>query len=137
MAGLTEQAVVERLKPIARRLREDVIRMITAAGSGHPGGSLSAAEIVTALVFHTLRRRAGDPTWANRDRFVMSKGHCVPALGRKTWRVYQGMDVMLTSFSEPSKSGAMFEPLALNATVWTRSTPASLLRTTSSACSTR
>ena len=80
MAGLTEQAVVERLKPIARRLREDVIRMITAAGSGHPGGSLSAAEIVTALVFHTLRRRAGDPTWANRDRFVMSKGHCVPAL---------------------------------------------------------
>lgn len=80
MAGLTEQAVIERLKPIARRLREDVIRMITAAGSGHPGGSLSAAEIVTALVFHTLRRRAGDPTWANRDRFVMSKGHCVPAL---------------------------------------------------------
>ena len=80
MAGLTEQGVVERLRPIAQRLREDVIRMITAAGSGHPGGSLSAAEIVTTLVFHTLRRRAGDATWAGRDRFVMSKGHCVPAL---------------------------------------------------------
>jgi transketolase len=80
VAGLTEQGVVERLTPIARRLREDVIRMITAAGSGHPGGSLSAAEIVTALVFHTLRRHPGDPAWAARDRFVMSKGHCVPAL---------------------------------------------------------
>ena len=80
MAGLTEQGAVERLTPIARRLREDVIRMITAAGSGHPGGSLSAAEIVTTLVFHILRRRAGEPTWPGRDRFVMSKGHCVPAL---------------------------------------------------------
>jgi transketolase len=51
-----------RLAPIARRLREHVIRMITAAGSGHPGGSLSAAEIMTVLMFHTLRRRAGDPS---------------------------------------------------------------------------
>src|SRR5262245_22757847 len=68
----------ERLRPIARRLREHVIRMITAAGSGHPGGSLSATEIVTALFFHTLRRRPGDPTWADRDRFVISKGHGVP-----------------------------------------------------------
>lgn len=72
--------MVERLRPITRRLREDVIRMITAAGSGHPGGSLSAAEIVATLVFHTLRRKPGDPTWPKRDRFVMSKGHCVPVL---------------------------------------------------------
>ncbi len=71
-------AEVTRLKPVVRRLREHVIRMITAAGSGHPGGSLSAAEIVTALFFHTLRRRAGDPTWPERDRFVISKGHGVP-----------------------------------------------------------
>ena len=67
-----------RLRPIARRLREHVIRMITAAGSGHPGGSLSAAEIVTVLFFHTLRRRPGEPTWPDRDRFVISKGHAVP-----------------------------------------------------------
>jgi transketolase len=71
-------AEVARLRPIVRRMREHVIRMITAAGSGHPGGSLSAAEIVTALFFHTLRRRAGDPTWPERDRFVISKGHGVP-----------------------------------------------------------
>src|SRR5437899_1503094 len=76
MAGTAEE--VARLKPITRRLREHVIRMITAAGSGHPGGSLSAAEIVTVLFFHTLRRRQGDPTWPERDRFVISKGHGVP-----------------------------------------------------------
>jgi transketolase len=79
-AAEDRSAVVERLRPITRRLREDVIRMICAAGSGHPGGSLSAAEIVATLVFHTLRRRSGDPAWPGRDRFVMSKGHCVPAL---------------------------------------------------------
>src|SRR2546428_12045525 len=78
MAGTAEE--VARLEPIARRLREHVIRMITAAGSGHPGGSLSAAEIVTVLFFHTLRRRTGDPTWPERDRFVISKGHGVPIL---------------------------------------------------------
>jgi transketolase len=75
-AGSAEEAA--RLRPIARRLREHVIRMLAAAGSGHPGGSLSAAEIVTVLFFHTLRRRAGDPTWPERDRFVISKGHGVP-----------------------------------------------------------
>ena len=77
-AGTAEE--VARLRPIARRLREHVIRMIAAAGSGHPGGSLSAAEIVTVLFFHTLRRRTGDPTWPERDRFVISKGHGVPIL---------------------------------------------------------
>ena len=70
--------LLARLKPIVRKMREHVIRMITAAGSGHPGGSLSAAEIVATLFFHTLRRRPGDPTWADRDRFVISKGHGVP-----------------------------------------------------------
>ena len=74
----TRSEEVARLKPIVRSMREHVIRMITAAGSGHPGGSLSAAEIVATLFFHTLRRRPGDPTWADRDRFVISKGHGVP-----------------------------------------------------------
>jgi transketolase len=74
----TRNEEIARLKPIVRRMREHVIRMITTAGSGHPGGSLSAAEIVATLFFHTLRRRRGDPTWADRDRFVISKGHGVP-----------------------------------------------------------
>ena len=78
--GTDRVAEIERLRPIVRRMREHVIRMIAAAGSGHPGGSLSAAEIVAVLLFHTLRRRPGDPTWADRDRFVISKGHGVPIL---------------------------------------------------------
>jgi transketolase len=78
--GAADAAEVTRLRPVVRRLRERVIRMITAAGSGHPGGSLSAAEILTVLFFHTLRRRKGDPTWPERDRFVISKGHGVPIL---------------------------------------------------------
>jgi transketolase len=67
-----------RLRATVQRMRAHVIRMVTAAGSGHPGGSLSAAEIVAALFFRTLRRRAGDPGWSERDRFVISKGHGVP-----------------------------------------------------------
>ncbi|MEW6171505.1 MAG: transketolase [Bacillota bacterium] len=61
-------------------IRQDVIRMLAAAGSGHPGGSLSAVEILTALYFHVLRvdpRQPGDP---ERDRFILSKGHAAPAL---------------------------------------------------------
>jgi transketolase len=71
---------IARLRATARRMREHVIRMVTAAGSGHPGGSLSAAEIVATLFFRTLRRKPGDPIWPERDRFVISKGHGVPIL---------------------------------------------------------
>ena len=78
--GESGAAAVTRLRPITQRLRERVIRMVTAAGSGHPGGSLSAAEIVTALFFRTLRRRPDDAHWPERDRFVISKGHGVPIL---------------------------------------------------------
>jgi transketolase len=58
----------------------DVIRMLTEAGSGHPGGSLSAVEIITALFFHKMRHRPDDPFWPDRDRFILSKGHCCPIL---------------------------------------------------------
>jgi transketolase len=57
-----------------------IIRMVTEAGSGHPGGSLSATEIVTALYSEKLRHRPDDPGWAERDRFVISKGHGVPVV---------------------------------------------------------
>ncbi|MFQ5846100.1 MAG: transketolase [Candidatus Methylomirabilales bacterium] len=76
------QATVEiqHLKKIAQEIRVDIIRMLTEAGSGHPGGSLSATEIVTALLFHKMRHRADNPFWLDRDRFVLSKGHCCPVL---------------------------------------------------------
>jgi transketolase len=54
--------------------------MTNAAGSGHPGGSLSAADIMTALYFHVMRHDPKNPEWRNRDRFVASKGHSAPAL---------------------------------------------------------
>jgi len=62
----------------AKTIREDVLTMIFAAQSGHPGGSLSAADIVTALYFHYLRIDPNDPQKPDRDRFILSKGHTCP-----------------------------------------------------------
>ena len=67
------------LEAIAREGRVQIIRMLTHAGSGHPGGSLSVIDILTTLYFHRLRYEARRPDWEDRDRFVLSKGHCVPA----------------------------------------------------------
>ncbi len=70
----------KRLEEIALKIRRHIIRDIYEAGSGHPGGSLSATEIITALYFHIMRHDPKNPKWENRDRFVLSKGHCCPAL---------------------------------------------------------
>jgi transketolase len=71
---------VQKLEEKARRLRAQIIRMIAAAGSGHCGGSLSAIDILTYLYFCELRVRPEEPQWPERDRFLLSKGHCAPAL---------------------------------------------------------
>jgi len=71
---------ITELDAIARRLRLDSIKMIAAANSGHPGGSLSAADIVTALYFGVLKHDPKRPDWPDRDRFILSKGHGVPVL---------------------------------------------------------
>ena len=70
--------LVQRLTGIAKELRITDLEMIIEAGSGHPGGTLSAADMVTALYFHKLRLRPEEPDWPERDRFVLSKGHCIP-----------------------------------------------------------
>src|ERR687896_2149640 len=70
--------LIERLTGIARDLRITDIEMITEAGSGHPGGTLSAADMIAALYFYKLRLRPEEPDWPDRDRFVLSKGHCIP-----------------------------------------------------------
>jgi transketolase len=70
----------EDLKTVAKRLRRDIVTMIGKAGSGHPGGSLSAVEIVTTLFWRILRHKPADPQWKDRDRFILSKGHAVPVL---------------------------------------------------------
>jgi transketolase len=75
-----DQVTEEKLKDTARQIRRDIITMIAAAGSGHPGGSLSAVEIVTALYFREMRIDPSNPAWPERDRFVLSKGHAAPLL---------------------------------------------------------
>lgn len=68
------------LKRKANQIRQDIITMLVSAKSGHPGGSLSATDIVAALYFHEMKVKAEDPQWADRDRFVLSKGHAAPVL---------------------------------------------------------
>ena len=74
------ESVISELSEITDQLRLDVIEMITRAGSGHPGGSLSAAEIMAVLFFHKLKLNSEIPTWEDRDRFILSKGHAAPVL---------------------------------------------------------
>lgn len=70
---------VAKLETIAREGRVQILRMLTHAGSGHPGGSLSVIDILTDLYFNCLRLDPARPQWEDRDRFILSKGHCVPA----------------------------------------------------------
>ena len=79
-----EQAIakpdIDFLRGKAGSLRVEILRMLTEAGSGHTGGSLSAADIVTALYFYKIRHKPENPTWRDRDRFILSKGHAAPVL---------------------------------------------------------
>ena len=71
---------VAELQEMAKKLRRHVVTMITEASSGHPGGSLSAADIIASLYFKVLRHNPQNPNWHDRDRFVLSKGHAAPIL---------------------------------------------------------
>jgi len=75
-----EQQQLEELRLKAKVIRRHIIKMTGEAGSGHPGGSLSAADIVTALYFKVMRLDPENPGWEERDRFVLSKGHAAPLL---------------------------------------------------------
>ena len=69
-----------QMEAMAKTLRRHIISMLGKAGSGHPGGSLSAVEILIALYFRVLRHKPQDPNWPDRDRFILSKGHAAPVL---------------------------------------------------------
>jgi transketolase len=73
-------ASVAEMEAMAKKLRRHIVTMVGKAGSGHPGGSLSAVEILTALYFKILRHKPQDPQWPDRDRFILSKGHAAPIL---------------------------------------------------------
>ncbi len=69
-----------KLECLAYRIRRNAITAVYSAGSGHPGGSLSIADILSVLYFKEMRIDPKRPDWQDRDRFVLSKGHCAPAL---------------------------------------------------------
>lgn len=74
-----EEKELEELSAIALKLRKDTITALYHAGSGHPGGALSMVEILTVLYFREMNIRPEDPAWADRDRFILSKGHACPS----------------------------------------------------------
>lgn len=75
---LNDEEVTE-LEETAKQCRRDIVRMTHKAGSGHPGGSLSAIDALLVLYMKHLRVRPEDPHWRERDMFILSKGHCTPA----------------------------------------------------------
>jgi len=123
-------SIPSELAAIAKQMRRTVIEMITEAKSGHPGGSLSATEILVTLFFDVLRHDPSNPKWKDRDRFILSKGHCCPILYaimaelgycpkdqlntlRKLGSVYQGHpDVRFIPALEAS-TGSLGEGLSL------------------------
>ncbi len=98
-----KDAVVQKLEAQAKELRKTILTMIHEAKSGHPGGSLSAADIMAVLYFEELQIRPQDPHWEERDRFVLSKGHVCPVLySCLALRGYFPMDVVKTLRKEGS-----------------------------------
>lgn len=78
MSDLQVPMSVEELKKMAATIRCDIIEMICTAQAGHPGGSLSSTDVVTALYFRVMRIDPQNPRWPERDRFILSKGHACP-----------------------------------------------------------
>ncbi len=77
---ILEEVEVTELQEKAKKVREDIIEEVYHAKSGHPGGSLSVADILTVLYFKEMKINPENPNWEDRDRLVLSKGHCSPAL---------------------------------------------------------
>lgn len=77
---MVEEKTTRQLEDTAREIRKEIVKMISRSGSGHPGGALSATDLVTALYFHEMRIDPLNPNWPNRDRFILSKGHCCPVI---------------------------------------------------------
>ncbi len=118
------------LAAIAKRVRREVIEMITEAKSGHPGGSLSITDILVTLYFDVMRHDPANAKWKDRDRFILSKGHCCPALYsvmaecgycpkdqlntlRKMGSIYQGHPDVRFLPSLEASTGSLGEGLSL------------------------
>lgn len=77
---MSQEELVAFLKEKACNIRRHIVTMLAESGSGHPGGSLSAADLVACLYFHVMKHDPARPDWAERDRFILSKGHACPVL---------------------------------------------------------
>ncbi len=77
---MTKTSNPAELAAISKRVRRHIVEMITAAKSGHPGGSLSATELTVTLFFDIMKHDPANPKWADRDRFLLGKGHACPVL---------------------------------------------------------
>ena len=77
---MKKKELILQLKQKAKELRKEIITMIYNAQSGHPGGSLSAIDMLIGLYYYKLKVEPKNPMWQDRDRFVLSKGHCSPAI---------------------------------------------------------
>jgi transketolase len=103
---------VEELQAIAKQIRREIVEMITHAKSGHPGGSLSAVEILVTLFFDVMRHDPQNPKWPDRDRFILSPKDQLNTL-RKLGSIYQGHpDVRFIPALEAS-TGSLGEGLSL------------------------
>ncbi len=82
MSSITDKKIkdIQTLEDIAREIRINILRMLTAAGSGHTGGSLSAVDVAVAIYFSKMNFDPQNPQLKERDRFILSKGHAVPLL---------------------------------------------------------
>ena len=77
---LQKEKLILELKERSKKFRREIIEMIYKAGSGHPGGSLSAIDLINTIYYYKFNINPKDPRWEDRDRFILSKGHCCPAL---------------------------------------------------------
>ena len=75
---IAKKVDINDLQEKALQFRREILKTVNAAGSGHPGGSLSAVEIFISLYYCKLNHRPEEPQWEDRDRVIMSKGHCSP-----------------------------------------------------------
>lgn len=77
---MIDKSKLDALRTKSLELRREIVTMVYRANSGHVGGSLGAADLVVALYYHIMQHQPQHPDWADRDRFILSKGHCTPVI---------------------------------------------------------
>lgn len=77
---MIDQRKIGELEQKAREIRREIVSMVHRANSGHVGGSLGATDLIVALYYHLMQHDPARPDWGERDRFILSKGHCTPVI---------------------------------------------------------